>query len=729
MDFNIVTFHTAYNQGAVLQTIALQEFIAQQGYTVGVYDYRPPYTNPFTGSRGLIFKLFRKIHEKEYELKEKRFCEFCQENLNLNLEKNSKIFLSGSDQVWNPTGSMNPIYFLNFVSDDSLRASYAASMGVCKVPETKKELFKKYINKFDMVSVRENDVKTCIEDYYDGSIWVNVDPTLLMESNFWEKYMNEVPNMPNKYILVYVLHLPKNINKLLKWLKKATGYQIVLIDGQGLMTHLIKHDVALHNVGPKEFLWLISHSESVVTSSFHGTAFSLIFQKEFYSIVNPASPSRINNILNVVGLEPVNESDINFSRNTDIQWHKIKEILKKEREKSVEYIKSVYDLACTEYRKPLYGTIENIKDRCTGCSACESTCPTGAIKMELNCDGFYTPIISGDMCIHCSKCLKVCPLDKKIGELKKRSYYGWHKDSEVRYNSSSGGVFRALADEVIAQGGVVYGAVYSKDWRTVTFDDSDHTSLENIQKSKYTASNPSGIYPKIKKELDLGRKVLFCGTPCQNAGLTKYLGRPYSNLLRCDFVCGGMSSLTFYREHLETLEKKYNSKIEKIDFRPKKRGWGKQRIQVNFKNGKRYMKRSHLDSYFKCFANEHVSVRETCLDCEFYSYHVSDITLADFWGYKMAKVKKFREGLSLIVGNTKEGIYAIESARNLILHELDPKYSDYAFRSKSPNMKKLEQQREFFLLSRENGFEKTAETCYATSELAHVKAFIKSKLK
>lgn len=731
MDFNIVTFHTAYNQGAVLQTFALQEFIKEQGYSVGVYDYRPPYVNPFPGTKGKIFKALRKIHEKEYQLKEDRFLEFINTNLNLNLDMDSKIFLSGSDQVWNPTGSMNPIYFLQFVGDNSVRASYAASMGISKVPEIKKELFKRYIDRFDCVSVREEDVKTCLQDYYNGKITVNIDPTLLLKADFWRTYMREVQNVPKKFILAYILHLPRNVNSLLKWLQKETQAKVVLIDGQGAMTHLVHNDVALHNIGPREFIWLVDHAESIVTSSFHGTAFSIIFHKEFYSIVNPIAISRISNILNLVGLEPVKETDTiqDFKRNTGIVWDKVDKILNNERKSSANYIRSVYDFSCTKYRKPIKGTIISMKDRCSGCSACESVCPVGAIKMQLNREGFYIPVIENEKCIQCSKCLITCPLDKKIGFLKKKSYYGWHKDSEVRFHSSSGGVFRALADQVIASGGIVYGAIYSEDWRSVIFSDSDHSNMEKMQKSKYTVSNPSGIYSRIKKQLETGRRVLFCGTPCQSAGLTKYLGKNYDNLIRCDFVCGGMASLSFYREHLNMLEKRYNSKIECVDFRPKNKGWGKQRILVAFENGKKYMARSHMDNYFKCFANEHVSVRSTCLDCEYYTYHVSDITLADFWGYKNAGVKKNREGLSLILANTDNGIRYIESANNLEKFEVESKFSDYAVRSKSPNLRKLMQRKQFFEKAEIKGFENTANELYKVSEFAHIKKYVKAKLK
>lgn len=731
MDFNIVTFHSAFNHGAVLQTVALQEFIKELGYSVGVYDYRPSIIKPFSGVKGKFFKALRKANEKEYTEKENRFREFMENNLDLNLEMDSKIYLSGSDQVWNPTGSMNPMYFLRFVCDKSLRASYAASMGASKVPKEKEELFKRYINRFDKVSVREADVKDCVSKFYPGEISVNVDPTLLIKADFWRKYMREVPGLPEEFILAYILHLPKNANKIIKWLQKETGAKVVLIDGQGAMTHLVHNDIALHNAGPREFIWLINKAKVVVTSSFHGTAFSIIFHKEFYSIVNPAAPSRINNILNLVGLKPVNETDsaMDFARNLNVDWDSVDNVLCLEREKSADYIKSVYDFSNSSYRKPLNGTVEQMKDRCTGCSACEASCPVDAIKMQLNDEGFFEPVIDKNKCVNCSKCIKVCPLDKKLGKPKQKSYYGWHKDSQARYNSSSGGAFRAIADGVLSDNGIIFGAVFGDDWRTIGFSDSDHTCMEKMQKSKYSVSNPSGVYNKVKEQLESGRKVLFCGTPCQNAGLTSFLHREYENLIRCDFVCGGMASLTFYREYLEYLSKKYDSEIDIVDFRPKEKGWGRQRIEIQFKSGKKYKTPVYMDYYFKCFACKHVSVRETCLDCEYYSHHVSDITLADFWGYKTANVKPNKEGLSLIIANTDKGQATVECCSSLEYFELEAKFSDYAVISKSPNMAKIKERRAFFEEARAIGFMNAAIKLYKVSEFSHVINGIKAKLR
>lgn len=230
MDFNIITYHSALNHGAVLQAFALQSFIEEQGYEAGVYDYRPSVAGRYSGLKGRIFYLIRKLDEDEYLRKEKRFAEFIEGYLHLNTEQNPKIFLTGSDQVWN-TASINPMYFLRFVTDDVVKASYAASMVNSVIDEKNKNKVTRYLRDMDFVSVREEGIKKAFSEITDQPISVNIDPTFLLNRSKWEKVMSPVDGIPDKYTLVYIMHLSKNVNKLLKWLKKKLATKLfVLMD-------------------------------------------------------------------------------------------------------------------------------------------------------------------------------------------------------------------------------------------------------------------------------------------------------------------------------------------------------------------------------------------------------------------------------------------------------------------------------------------------------------------
>lgn len=725
MDINIVTFHTALNAGAVLQAQALQDFIETIGLSAGVYDYRPPIVVGGTGFKGIINKSIRLLNKRGFETSIYRFRDYEMKSLHLNHNLEVPIFISGSDQVWNATGNMNPMFFLRFLDKSIYKASYAASMGKTTVPEEKKTVFASYINEFDSISVRENDAKDLLSRFTEKDIAVHIDPTLLMDKEYWLKHEKEVKDIPKRYILAYILHPPKNVNLLLKWLKEETDLPVVLIDGDGRLSFIVKHDKVIYSAGPAQFLWLFSHAECIVTSSFHGTAFAINMQKEFYSIINPNAPSRLKCLLDLFELSGIDENSKSFKRNNNIDWEKIRLVRDSEFNKSKEYILNIKKASVKKRTKHLQGTIEDVERKCVGCMACQAVCPVNAIDCMLNAEGFYEPLINHDICIKCSKCINTCPLEKKNQLNRKRAYYGWHNDKGVLQNSSSGGAFYALAQNVLKDGGIVYGAKYSDDYKKVVFSNTDVDGLDSLLKSKYTVSDINGIYRSIQKNLESGRFVMLCCTPCQAAGLKSFLSKDYSNLLLVDFICGGMSSLIFYQEHLSFLEKKFGSKIINIDFRPKDKGWGKQRIKVVFQNGKTYFVRSYLDSYFKCFASEHISVRESCLQCEFSYLHSSDITIADFWGYKNIDKLKKGKGINLIVANSTKGIKAIERMQNFQLFEMPLSLSDYAFRVRNIDQHQKDLREIFFKEALQNGFEKASNKICPATQKEYIKKHMK----
>ena len=340
MDFDILTFHRAYNYGAVLQACALQEFVHQLGFSCGVYDYNPPTANASVGGKAKLLKIVQQFNKKDILLRQERFHSFVGRFLNLNQDTNCSYYIAGSDQVWNPKGQMDPMFFLRFADPEAVRVSYAASLGAQDIPEDRAPLFREYLNDFDFLSVREKFDCERLRAVTDKEIAVHMDPSFLHDADFWQDKMTKVNGIPERYTLMYLLHKPKNINLLVKWLKKETGNPVVLIDGQGAvqgcLAWLVKHDKMVQGIGPAEFLWLISHAQSVITSSFHGTAFSIVFQKEFYAVTREGN-TRISHLLDLLGLQPVLESDQSFQRNNQINWDTVFSEIQRERDKAKDY--------------------------------------------------------------------------------------------------------------------------------------------------------------------------------------------------------------------------------------------------------------------------------------------------------------------------------------------------------------------------------------------------------
>lgn len=351
-DFNIVTLHKANNYGAALQAFALKTHLCELGYKAGIYDAEQIYYEN-KSFRSLAIKSVINICElpfkRQFKHKKLKFERFATDNFDLNTSTESKVFISGSDQVWNPI-VVNPNYYLDFVPENLVRASYAASIGVSKLPDNTKEIYESYLSKFDYISVREESAKKELSRFLpDRDIRVDLDPTFLLDKDSWVKTsLKGENNLKEDYILLYILHIPENINDICKWLKKELNAKIVLIDTNGYMGLRIMHDKVVRNVGPNDFLALVRDAKAVITTSFHGTAFSLLFEKEFYSIINPSFPSRVQNILDYFEILPVSNTQKEFAR-LKVDYEAISQKLNKSRSKADLYFKTILD--CFEGKK------------------------------------------------------------------------------------------------------------------------------------------------------------------------------------------------------------------------------------------------------------------------------------------------------------------------------------------------------------------------------------------
>ena len=212
---------------------------------------------------------------------------------------------------------------------------------------------------------------------------------------------------------------------------------------------------------------------------------------------------------------------------------------------------------------------------CTGCHACEQSCPAQCIRFEEDAEGFPYPTVDEARCTHCGLCERVChtadkpspaPLPKKIS-----AYYGWSKDPATQAQSSSGGAFSAIADAWLGEEGVVFGAAFSEDFQSVRHEMAQAGRYERLRKSKYVFSDLGDSYQQAEQALRQGKRVVFTGTPCQVAGLRAFLEKEYENLLTVDFICHGTPSAKLYRAHLNYVSR--GKAVKKVDFRSKAMGW------------------------------------------------------------------------------------------------------------------------------------------------------------
>jgi len=299
------------------------------------------------------------------------------------------------------------------------------------------------------------------------------------------------------------------------------------------------------------------------------------------------------------------------------------------------------------------------KKKCTGCSACCSICPTKAISMLEDNEGFVYPVIDEAKCIKCGACKKICPCLNNIESTNfdvPTVLAAWSLDSRNKETSSSGGCFYELAKYVINQGGLVVGAAFDEDLNVVHKVVDNIVGLNELKGSKYVQSRIGDCYIKVKKYLDEYKKVLFVGTPCQVAGLYAFLkNNQYDNLYTADLICHGVPSTKVYRKYLEELSKKYKSKPISLTFRDKSSGWKRYKFKINFEN-KQYIKSASYDIYMRAFLSN-ICLRPSCYECKFSKLpRVADITLGDFWGIENIDAKLDDDtGTSELVINSQKG--------------------------------------------------------------------------
>jgi acetyltransferase-like isoleucine patch superfamily enzyme/coenzyme F420-reducing hydrogenase beta subunit len=316
--------------------------------------------------------------------------------------------------------------------------------------------------------------------------------------------------------------------------------------------------------------------------------------------------------------------------------------------------------------------IQNKVD-CCGCNACGDACAHGAISFKTDNEGFWYPEVDTQKCTNCGLCEKVCPIIN-VKELKKNDlpqsicYAAEHKNLEVVFDSTSGGLFSALADIMYKSGGYVGGAVFNDDFSVRQYISNDKKDLPRLRSSKYLQSHLDGFYKQVRDLLKAGEKVLVCGSPCQMAALRAFLHKDYENLIIADYICRGINSPKVWRKYLDSFEERYGSKVVYCKAKSKEYGWRNLTQKVILANGKAYYETREQSNFTKGYLQTGVYCRPSCYDCKFKGYpRIADITLADFWGIE--KVNKSLEknlGTSLVMINSKKGEAYFEEVKKRI---------------------------------------------------------------
>ncbi len=646
MKIGIITFHFTSNQGAVLQCFALKKHLEKQGHEVQVIDYCPPYhtvrysayKNPFMYARdrwrklskrsmllrsAVTAKSFLKCIALDITQKDantlREFESFRKKHLNLTQRYKSlkalkkkfphfDAYISGSDQVWNPDlldQEFDRAYFLDFGDEKTLRISYAVSMGKDMSGEEVSEL-KQLCSNMTAVSLREYN-KEAVEAT-GRDVHICIDPTLLMDAEDYAE-VESAETEKESYIFVYGFETNEDIKRAVETAQKKYGCRV--INGSPARIRLGDSEIIAKDYGPDKFLAYIKNAQCVVTNSFHGTAFSIIYKKDFIVVPHSTRGRRMTELLTKLGLNFRLWNDESFSFDKAIDYNEAYEKL------------DVLRIASTSYL---------------------SEALSGKSGEEIPHHPSELPIETGN---------KYADWD---------AYYGWNKDAEQLKQSASGGGTSIIAESIIQQGGVVFGVAYASDFKSAGYVCAETVDdLSQMKGSKYIYSgmgmlNGVSVYDEIEAKLRSGKPVLVTGLGCFIGGVKRRLelhGVDTSNLYTIDLICHGPTMPDVQCDYIETLEKKFHSKVVSFSSRYKKIGWTPPYIHVEFKNGKVYNRRLYESDFGYAFQTYS---RGSCYNCHFKgNNHAADITVGDFWGTKPGMPEYNENGVSVFLCRTDKG--------------------------------------------------------------------------
>lgn len=653
MKIGTITFHFAFNQGAVLQCFALQKYLKKQGHDVSVINYCPRYhtiihsawRNPFRYSQVfwnknkdcnsllriyLYLKSFARCMYWNISGVDRgnatAFHSFVEENLIVTKEYRTltqlrrappemDAYISGSDQLWNPEllgGEFDKAYFLDFGTRDKKRITYAVSMGKVQnqsVVEKLKDLCKG----LDAISLREYNKAD--KDAIGRDVHICVDPTLLLSaSDYTDVESKEIERDP--YIFVYGFQTNESLHGAVKIAQEK--YNCCVINGSPKWIKLNINSRAISGYGPDRFLTLIKNAQCIVTNSFHGTAFSVIYKKDFITVPHTTRGKRMEDLLYKLGLSYRLYGGSEFAIEKNIDYEQVDKKLRILRNHSEEYLKMALSgykgEAIPHYVEDEIEEASNYKD-------------TKGIK----------------------------------------AFYGYSLNENLLLQSASGGVASALSEMIINMGGVVFGVAFSDDYRAAEFRCVDSSGkLDILRGSKYIPPRCTVggklIFDNVAEKLAQGNRVLFIGCGCHIAALIcrlKNKNVDITNLYTVDLICHGPTTQEVYERFFSSLEERFKSRITYFNMRYKKHGWIPPYIKVVFANGKEYIRPLYETDFG--FAVR-VCLRESCYNCQFKGNgHLSDITIGDFWGLTHSMKEYTKNGVSVMLTRTNKGEELINS--------------------------------------------------------------------
>lgn len=586
-------------------------------------------------------------------------------------------FISGSDQIWNGASlERQNMSFLRFAPKQK-RIAWAPSFGGDEIVKYNIKKYHKYIREYHALSARESSGKKIMEEISGKEVELLSDPVFLLDSDEWRNLYGKsnISILADKYVLIFFIDHPseKAMRRIRKITLEKPGVNIISFGYKYQEYSDIKN---YHHIDgdPFAFLSYIDHADLIISDSFHATAFSLIFQKQFLVFSRQYTHSqnqsiRLTELLAVTGQESRYEPDGDVS---NLDFNIIHRYITDSQYKAERYLKKNLSLSSTleEVSSPYIR-----KNLCCGCGACADVCGKNAIQMRNDDEGHLYPYIDKSLCVECGRCVDVCQYRSSTAYFseKHHAYVAVSKEKINTSRASSGGMFPVLSYHILSNNGIAFGAAVVNSGNGIKvshigIEDKDRLPL--LFGSKYVQSETTTIFMKIKKELSKGKNIIFGGTSCQVAALHSYLGCDYDNLFTIDLICHGVPSQALFDDYLSYIEKRYKRKVKSYSFRQRSVN-EPYCITFKFTNKTTIKIKMRSSAFYRLFMARE-GYRPCCYSCRYATINKpSDITLGDFYLTDHEKNKigisnGFHGLISCVITNTPKGEQLLSDVKSKI---------------------------------------------------------------
>lgn len=683
------------NMGSVLQAYSLREMIEEvSGVRADFLDIEDApalesrrsvkdsedYEAPAALSMHPLQRAKRKVISKLSARTKALIRQFMADELKLTDANSLNAYdhvIIGSDEVFNHTKGIR-LQLHGNVRQAKNVFTYAASCGSA-VPEDIREedlpKVRQALSRLCAVSVRDEKTASYVRSLCCAETEHHLDPVLM--GSLHKRAPKKVPFQ--KYLLVYAygqrIRTAEEIDAI-RAFAKARGLKTIAIGGSQFWCDFYIP------VSPMRALDYFHFADYVVTDTFHGAIFSIINRRRFAVIMRKTNQGKLTSLLADLGLEDrrVGQmSKLEGVLESEIRYDEVDAILDRERIRARAYLK-----------KQLGGRTMNLAERkdCSACGACYAVCPKKAIEMVEEKDGFKYPRINETLCVRCGLCEKIClQRETEQRNFPLQAFAAVGKNEKMVRRSASGGVFAAVASQIVAENGAAAGAVMEKDggsFRVYHQLTGNIADLAAMQGSKYMQSDAWECFAEVAEAVRSGQRVLFSGTPCQVSAVKRLTGDP-DNLITMDLICHGVPSARMFNEYAAILGKRFGGQLARIRFRDKESGKNFYPAMDIERQGRSrtYCFSSSLMSFYKLFLSGSI-YRENCYSCPYASLRrVSDLTIGDYWGVEEAHAGDFAQGRmekrsdwSCILVNTGKGRRLIEScADEMTLIESRPEWA------------------------------------------------------